>query len=86
MSLETVDTLQVREHNAVIPSEDTMNTKTTSHLSAMFMFFMCDVFNMGGFEEDLYNNSLVRKTLHACYNANESVEYTVELINFRMGW
>jgi hypothetical protein len=58
----------------------------TNLLSELYMQFLTDVFSMGGFEPDLYNNSLVRKALHACYNAQESVEYTVELINFRMGW
>jgi hypothetical protein len=52
----------------------------------LFDLFVNDVFTMGEFNPDLFGNSLVRKTLGACFNANESVEYTVELINFRMGW
>lgn len=55
-------------------------------MTELFSMFVNDVFKMGGFEPDLFANSLVAKTLRACYNASESVEYTVELINFRMGW
>jgi hypothetical protein len=58
----------------------------TTSSKTLFDMFVMDVFNMGEFDPDLYANSLVRKSLRACFNANESVEYTVELINYRMGW
>jgi hypothetical protein len=58
----------------------------TNLLSPLYMQFLTDVFSMGGFEADLYDNAIIRQDLRHCFNEQESVEYTVELINFRMGW